>query len=75
VPGQHYMLPAAGRLPGARALIQREQYFVVRAPRQSGKTTSLEALGRELTTAGTHIALRVSCASAAGVVDDVGAVD
>jgi hypothetical protein len=46
----------------------------VHAPRQSGKTTSLEALSRELTVAGTHVALRVSCASAKGVGDDVGAV-
>jgi hypothetical protein len=68
------MLPAADRLSGARAMIGREEYFVVHAPRQSGKTTSLEALGRELTAARTHVALRVSCASAKGVVDDVGAV-
>jgi hypothetical protein len=75
VPGRHYMLPAADRLPGARDMIGREEYFVVHAPRQSGKTTSLEALAHELTGAGTHVALRVSCASAKGVVDDVGAVE
>lgn len=75
VPGRHYMLPAADRLPGAWAMIGREQYFVVHAPRQSGKTTSLEALAHELTGAGTHVALRVSCASAKGVVEDVGAVE
>ena len=74
VPGRHYMLPAADRLSGAREMIGREEYFVVHAPRQSGKTTSLEALSRELTVAGTHVALRVSCASAKGVGDDVGAV-
>jgi hypothetical protein len=75
VPGRHYMLPAGDRLPRARGLIARDQYFVVHAPRQSGKTTSLEALAQELTSAGTHVALRVSCASAKGVVDDVGAVE
>jgi hypothetical protein len=75
VPGRHYMLPAGDRLPGARGLIARDQYFVVHAPRQSGKTTSLEALAQELTAAETHVALRVSCASAKGVVDDVGAVN
>jgi hypothetical protein len=75
VPGEHYMLPAGDRLPDARELIARKQYFVVHAPRQSGKTTSLEALAQELTGAGTHVALRVSCASAKGVVGDVGAVE
>jgi hypothetical protein len=75
VPGRHYMLPAGDRLPRARGLIERDQYFVVHAPRQSGKTTSLEALAHELTRGGTHVALRVSCASAKGVVDDVGAVE
>jgi hypothetical protein len=75
VPGRHYMLPAADRLSGAREMIGRDEYFVVHAPRQSGKTTSLEALAHELTSAGTHVALRVSCASAKGVVDDVGAVE
>jgi hypothetical protein len=75
VPGRHYMLPAAARLPGARELIGRDEYFVVHAPRQSGKTTSLEVLAQELTSAGTHVALRVSCASAKGVVEDVGAVE
>jgi hypothetical protein len=69
------MLPAGDRLSLARELIAHEEYFVVHAPRQSGKTTSLEALAHELTGAGTHVALRVSCASAKGVVDDVGAVE
>jgi hypothetical protein len=69
------MLPAGERLPDARGLVSRDEYFVVHAPRQSGKTTSLEALAHELTGAGTHVALRVSCASAKGVVDDVGAVE
>jgi hypothetical protein len=75
VPGRHYMLPAGERLPDAHGLISRDEYFVVHAPRQSGKTTSLEALAHELTSAGTHVALRVSCASAKGVVGDVGAVE
>jgi len=69
------MLPAGDRLSLARELIAHEEYFVVHAPRQSGKTTSLEALAHELTGAGTHVAFRVSCASAKGVVDDVGAVE
>ena len=35
---KHYMLPATERLPEVVGLIRRELYFVVHAPRQSGKT-------------------------------------
>ena len=38
------MLPASERLPDVRALIRKEQYFVVHAPRQCGKTTAFRAL-------------------------------
>jgi hypothetical protein len=52
-PGQHYMLPPEPRLPDARPLIDAAQYFVVHAPRQTGKTTTLNALARALTAEGT----------------------
>ena len=45
----HYMLPASARLPGVRKLIDRKGYFVLHAPRQSGKTTTVLELARELT--------------------------
>ncbi len=38
-PRKHYMLPSDRRLPGLGSLIDKEAYFVVHAPRQSGKTT------------------------------------
>ena len=41
-PAKHYMLPAAERLPEVMSLIRKEQYFVVHAPRQCGKTMSLK---------------------------------
>lgn len=40
-PRKHYTLPSARRLPELRRLIDRESYFVVHAPRQTGKTTTL----------------------------------
>lgn len=46
-PAKHYMLPALDRMPGIRRLVDREQYFVIHAPRQTGKTTALKALVRE----------------------------
>lgn len=65
------MLPPESRLPGARALIDRWEYFVVHGPRQSGKTTALEALASNLTADGRHAALRVSCESGAPFGDEI----
>lgn len=58
---KHYMLPAAERVEALRPLIDRQSYFVVRAPRQVGKTTSLLALAQKLTDQGTYAALHTSC--------------
>lgn len=44
-PAKHYMLPALDRLPDIRRLVAMEQYFVIHAPRQTGKTTAIKALG------------------------------
>ncbi|MDR1871804.1 MAG: ATP-binding protein, partial [Deltaproteobacteria bacterium] len=40
---KHYMLPALPRLPAVQDLVNSEEYFVLHAPRQSGKTTSIYA--------------------------------
>jgi hypothetical protein len=70
VAGLHYMLPALERLPQARELIDAAHYFVVHAPRQTGKTTTLAALARALTAEGRHLALRFSCESGGTAGDD-----
>ena len=56
-PNEHYMLPALDRLPEIRRLVARRQYFVVHAPRQTGKTTALKALVREINAGGEMVAL------------------
>lgn len=56
----HYMLPVLRRMPGVAELIDGKSYFVLHAPRQVGKTTSLQTLGRELTAAGRYAAVLVS---------------
>ncbi|MDR3296729.1 MAG: ATP-binding protein, partial [Prevotellaceae bacterium] len=43
-PAKHYMIDAATRLKGVERLIDKEQYFVIHAARQSGKTTYLNDL-------------------------------
>ena len=57
IPGEHYMLPALDRLPSVRRLVDRKQYFVLHAPRQTGKTTALKALVREINAKGEKVAL------------------
>ena len=59
-PDIHYVVPSASRLPGVDRLIQQQGYFVMHAPRQTGKTTAMLSLAQELTAAGTYTALLVS---------------
>ena len=56
-PDEHYMLPALDRLPGIRELVADGNYFVVHAPRQTGKTTALKALVREINEKGDMLAV------------------
>ncbi|MBP5544818.1 MAG: ATP-binding protein [Kiritimatiellae bacterium] len=56
-PTRHYMLPATARLPGLMRLIAQEQYFAIHAPRQSGKTTLLQGLVRDINASGECVAL------------------
>jgi hypothetical protein len=69
------MLPAEERLPDARTYIEFGFYFVVHAPRQSGKTTALFGLSRELTAEEQYVALCVSCEFGESLGGDVGAVE
>jgi hypothetical protein len=75
IPEWHYMVPTAERLPEIRQLVRDNAYFVVHAPRQSGKTTTLMALCRELTEAGTHTALHFSCEAGEAAGDDYKAAE
>jgi predicted AAA+ superfamily ATPase len=42
------MVEAATRLKGVERLVDRKQYFVIHAARQSGKTTYLRDLAKRL---------------------------
>jgi len=67
------MIPALSRIPDAPALVDQAAYFVVHAPRQTGKTTALRALARELTDEGRYAAVHFSCETAEVAGDDYGA--
>ncbi len=72
VPGKHYMIAASARLPEVPGLVAREDYFVVHAPRQTGKTTTLRAIAAELTASGKYAAVKLSLQSGAAFGDDIG---
>jgi hypothetical protein len=69
------MLPAARRLPAVHPLVERGKFFVVHAPRQVGKTTTLLALAHELTAGGRYAAVLLSMESGAPFSDDPGAAE
>jgi predicted AAA+ superfamily ATPase len=51
------MLPAIPRLPEVDDMIDGGYYFVLHAPRQSGKTTCLKALVDNINSKGEYYAL------------------
>ena len=67
----HYMLPPLPRVPEAPRLVEQGAYFVLYAPRQSGKTTFLRAFAADLTERGPYAALYTSCEVAEAFADDV----
>jgi hypothetical protein len=56
----HYMLPPTQRLPELQRLIEQRSYFVVHAPRQTGKSTAMLALAQELTDSGRYASVMLS---------------
>jgi AAA domain len=72
-PDRHYMVPPEPRFPEARELIEQQGYFVLHAPRQTGKTTTLRALAKSLTAEGRYAALYFTCEEASVAGDHYGA--
>ena len=68
-PNEHYMVPALDRLPGIRELVAGGGYFVIHAPRQTGKTTTLKALVREINEKGDMVALYCTLETLQGATD------
>jgi hypothetical protein len=64
------MVPASARLPEAPGLVEQRAFFVVHAPRQTGKTTALRAISQELTAQGRYAALHFTCEVAEAAGDD-----
>ena len=71
-PEIHYMLPPLTRLPSLLDLVERRTYFVIHAPRQTGKTTAMLALAKQLTQAGKFAAVMVSAELGSPFSDETG---
>jgi AAA-like domain len=71
----HYILSATERLPEIKQLIAQENYFVIHAPRQVGKTTAMLTLAQELTASGQYTAVMLSLEVGAAFSDDLGAAE
>ena len=69
-PRFHYILPPLPRVPDAQKHVEASDYFVLHAPRQSGKTTFLQAFAQALTDSGHFAALYTSCEAAEAKGDD-----
>ena len=70
-PDKHYMLPPEDRLVGAqlKRYIVDELYWVLHAPRQTGKTTFLQSWMREINATNEAVACYVSVESCRNIPD------
>ncbi|MDR2384340.1 MAG: AAA family ATPase, partial [Tannerella sp.] len=70
-PDDHYMLPPADRLVGAQLhrYIRDKLYWVLHAPRQTGKTTFLQSWMREINAGGEALACYVSVERCQGLLE------
>ena len=75
IPQDHYHLPPLPRLDSDTVLrlIREKRYFVLHAPRQTGKTSALLALTDELNAGGAYRCLYVNVESGQSAREDVGA--
>jgi hypothetical protein len=64
------MLSPLERLPELMPLIQQRGYFVIHAPRQTGKTTAMMALAQQLTASGDYTAIVLSVETGAAFKDN-----
>ncbi len=74
-PDIHYMLPPLARLPNLKRLVAQQGYFVIHAPRQTGKTTAMLALAQQLTESGQYTAIMVSAEVGAAFPNDPGTAE
>lgn len=72
-PNDHYCLPTETRLDEQklRKLIEQKKYFILHAPRQSGKTSTMANFARQLNKEGVYTALYVNIEGGQALRGDV----
>lgn len=74
-PDKHYVSSPTVRLPSLERLFQQESYFVLHAPRQTGKTTAMIALAKQITEKGQYCAVTLSVEVGNAFKNDIGAAE
>ena len=71
--GDHYLLPAAERFAddNVKGLIAQKKYFILHAPRQTGKTSSLLALLKELNASGDYACVYINVEGVQGYRENI----
>jgi len=79
VADDHYMIDVAERFAdnrtNIRTLIEQKRYFILHAPRQTGKTTMMISLAREITAEGNYVALYLNVEAGQAYRNDAEAVN
>ncbi len=74
-PEKHYMIDMGNDLKNVHKLIDNERYFILHAPRQTGKTTYMLNFARKLNEEGRYVALYVNVEAGQACRDNVEAVN
>jgi hypothetical protein len=75
VPEDHYMVSMTPRFESLKKLIEKKRYFLLHAPRQTGKTTLMLQLMENLNQEGKYIALYVNVEAAQPLRNNIEAVN
>jgi hypothetical protein len=68
---KHYMVEIDSRIQNIHTLIENERYFILHAPRQTGKTTCMKYIVSKLNQEQKYLAIYVNIESAQAVKNDV----
>jgi hypothetical protein len=71
----HYILSPTVRLPSLERLIKQRSYFIIHAPRQTGKTTAILALAEQITENKQYCAVTLSVEVGNAFNNDIGAAE
>ncbi len=69
VPGEHYMVPSGTRCADLHPLVREKRFFVIHAPRQTGKTTLIRDFVEKLNEEGRYLALYCTLETAEGIAN------